>query len=89
MNTVPNFDVMMESHKIAIQYPRGHNPRSIKCLFETPIVKTPLYFPLFFHYFLFIYRGSMKVVHGLGPDGDPWTGGQCYVYTPQRDFLEN
>ena len=24
----------------------------------------------------------MKVVHGPGPGGGPWTGGQCYVYTP-------
>ena len=23
----------------------------------------------------------MRVVHGPGPGGGPWTGGQCYVYT--------
>ena len=22
------------------------------------------------------------VVHGPGPGGGPWTGGQCYAYTP-------
>ena len=25
----------------------------------------------------------MRVVHGPGPGGGPWTGGQCYVYTQQ------
>ena len=59
-----NFDVMVERrwNKIEIHYPRDHNPRSIKCLCETPIVKTPLYFSLFFH-FLFIYTGG----GGRGP----------------------
>ena len=23
----------------------------------------------------------MRVVHGPGPGGGPWTGGQCYLYT--------
>ena len=26
----------------------------------------------------------MRVVHGPGPGGGPWTGGQCYVYTPAK-----
>ena len=25
--------------------------------------------------------GPYWVVHGPGPGGGPWTGGQCYVYT--------
>ena len=30
----------------------------------------------------------MRVVHGPGPGGGPWTGGQCYVYTPTKFSLE-
>ena len=60
--------VMMERRAGAtslrsIIYRRDHNPRSIKCLCETPT--------LFFFFFSFfsIYRGSMKVVHEGGPSG--------------------
>ena len=46
MNTVPNFDVMIERHAMMERR-----------ICETPIVKTPLYFSLFFFIFLFIHRG--------------------------------
>ena len=28
------------------------------------------------------------MVHGPGPGGGPWTGGQCYVYTPSSVVVE-
>ena len=45
---------------------------------------TTLFFTIFSFFYLFIggsMRWSMRVVHGPGPGGGPWTGGQCYVYT--------
>ena len=33
--------------------------------------------------------GPYWVVHGPSPGGGPWTGGQCYVYTPFIAYVIN
>ena len=30
----------------------------------------------------------MRVVHGPGPGGGPWTGGPCYVYTLKNEEVQ-